>query len=101
MDAGGVPDDDDSLSRMSKGHVERSEERRQTDELNNEADTRTRKQQAMTARSVESGVALITGANVATTQTMLPLLRRSPAGRVVNMSSGVWSLTQTSNGRIG
>lgn len=34
---------------------------------------------------------------VAITQAMLPLVRRSPAGRVVNMSSGLGSLTQTSD----
>ena len=34
---------------------------------------------------------------VAVTQAMLPLLRRSPAGRIVNMSSGLASLTQTSD----
>ena len=32
---------------------------------------------------------------VAVTQAMLPLLRKSPAGRVVNMSSGLASLAQT------
>jgi NAD(P)-dependent dehydrogenase (short-subunit alcohol dehydrogenase family) len=30
---------------------------------------------------------------VATTQTLLPLLRKSPAGRIVNLSSGLGSLT--------
>jgi NAD(P)-dependent dehydrogenase (short-subunit alcohol dehydrogenase family) len=34
---------------------------------------------------------------VAITKTMLPLLRRSRAGRIVNMSSGLGSLTQTSD----
>src|SRR5574337_1302394 len=34
---------------------------------------------------------------VAVTQAMLPLLRRSLAGRIVNMSSGLGSLTQTSD----
>jgi NAD(P)-dependent dehydrogenase (short-subunit alcohol dehydrogenase family) len=34
---------------------------------------------------------------VAVTQAMLPLLRRSVAGRIVNMSSGLGSLTQTSD----
>jgi NAD(P)-dependent dehydrogenase (short-subunit alcohol dehydrogenase family) len=34
---------------------------------------------------------------VAITQAMLPLLRRSPAGRIVNMSSGLGSLTQISD----
>jgi NAD(P)-dependent dehydrogenase (short-subunit alcohol dehydrogenase family) len=34
---------------------------------------------------------------VAVTRTMLPLLRKSPAGRIVNMSSGLGSLTQTSD----
>ena len=32
----------------------------------------------------------------AVTQAMLPLLRKSPAGRIVNMSSGLGSLTQNS-----
>ena len=31
------------------------------------------------------------------TKAMLPLLRKSPAGRIVNLSSGLGSLTQTSN----
>ncbi len=34
---------------------------------------------------------------IAVTQAMLPLLRRSPAGRIVNMSSGLGSLTQISD----
>lgn len=34
---------------------------------------------------------------VAVTQAILPLLRKSPAGRIVNMSSGLGSLTQTSD----
>lgn len=34
---------------------------------------------------------------VAVTKAMLPLLRKSPAGRVVNMSSGLASLAQTSD----
>jgi len=34
---------------------------------------------------------------VAVTQVMLPLLHKSDAGRIVNMSSGLGSLTQTSN----
>jgi NAD(P)-dependent dehydrogenase (short-subunit alcohol dehydrogenase family) len=34
---------------------------------------------------------------VAVTQTMLPLLPKSPAGRAVNMSSGLGSLAQTSD----
>jgi NAD(P)-dependent dehydrogenase (short-subunit alcohol dehydrogenase family) len=36
---------------------------------------------------------------VAVTKAMLPLLRKSPAGRVVNMSSGLASLAQTSDPR--
>jgi NAD(P)-dependent dehydrogenase (short-subunit alcohol dehydrogenase family) len=35
----------------------------------------------------------------ATTKAMLPLLRRSPASRIVNMSSGLGSLTQNSDPR--
>jgi NAD(P)-dependent dehydrogenase (short-subunit alcohol dehydrogenase family) len=34
---------------------------------------------------------------IAMTQALLPLLRKSPAGRVVNMSSGLGSLTQMSD----
>ncbi|MBN9687441.1 MULTISPECIES: SDR family oxidoreductase [unclassified Corallococcus] len=34
---------------------------------------------------------------IAVTQAMLPLLRESPAGRIVNVSSGVGSLTNNSN----
>ncbi len=34
---------------------------------------------------------------VAVTKAMLPLLRKSPAGRIVNMSSGLGSLAQTSD----
>jgi NAD(P)-dependent dehydrogenase (short-subunit alcohol dehydrogenase family) len=34
---------------------------------------------------------------VRTTQAFLPLLRRSPAGRIVNLSSGLGSLTQNSD----
>src|SRR5579872_1170979 len=33
----------------------------------------------------------------AVTKALLPLLRRAPAGRIVNMSSGLGSLTQTSD----
>lgn len=33
----------------------------------------------------------------AVTRALLPLLRKAPAGRIVNMSSGLGSLTQTSN----
>ncbi len=36
---------------------------------------------------------------VVVTKAMLPLLRQSPAGRIVNMSSGLGSLTQTSDPR--
>lgn len=34
---------------------------------------------------------------IAVTQALLPLLRRSPAGRIVNLSSGLGSLTQMSD----